>query len=173
MYSNYAILHIHYQNFLKKLLNIENNMKKVLAIASGGGHWVQLLRLLPAFKEHEITFVSTNEVFSNMVSPYTFYTVADSNRKSTMSILRSVVAVMRIVFKVRPDIIITTGAAPGLMFICVGKLMGAKTIWVDSIANVEKISMSGQIASKMADRTYTQWPELSNEKIIYSGNVIS
>jgi hypothetical protein len=31
--------------------------KKVLAVASGGGHWVQLLRLQPAFVHHKVTYV--------------------------------------------------------------------------------------------------------------------
>ena len=148
-------------------------MKKILAIASGGGHWVQLLRLMPAFKDHDVSFVSTNQVYEKMVHPHAFYTVKNSSRRSMLSVFRSSQAVLSIIMKVRPNIIITTGAAPGLMFILAGKLIGAKTIWVDSIANVEELSLSGRLAVKIADRIYTQWPELSTDKVIYSGNVIS
>ena len=72
----------------------------------------------------------------------------------------------------RPGVIITTGAAPGLMGIIIGRIFGAKTIWIDSIANVEKLSLSGRIAVKIADRVYTQWSHLSTNRVVYSGNLL-
>jgi UDP-N-acetylglucosamine:LPS N-acetylglucosamine transferase len=69
-------------------------------------------------------------------------------------------------------VIVTTGAAPGLFGIFIGKVLGVKTIWIDSIANVEKLSLSGKIASRMADRVYTQWEHLATPKIIYAGNIL-
>ena len=71
----------------------------------------------------------------------------------------------------KPDAIITTGAAPGLVFLLAGKLLGRKTIWIDSIANVEHLSASGRMASKFVSRTYTQWKDLATGKIQYAGNV--
>lgn len=146
---------------------------RVLAIASAGGHWIQLLRLKPAFKEHELIFMSTRQGFADTVEGYKFYKVPDSNRKNKLKLLKSAFSVTRLVLSIKPDVIITTGAAPGLMGLLVGKLVGAKTIWIDSIANVEKISMSGNIASKIADRVYTQWEHLAGNKILFNGNVLS
>lgn len=51
----------------------------------------------------------------------------------------------------RPDIVISTGAAPGFFALLFGKLLGARTIWIDSIANAEQLSVSGQKVKLFAD----------------------
>jgi hypothetical protein len=66
-----------------------------------------------------------------------------------------------IICKERPDIVISTGAAPGYLAIRVGKLFGARSVWVDSIANAEQLSMSGAMAGRYADLWLTQWPDLA------------
>ncbi|TLV03232.1 oligosaccharide biosynthesis protein Alg14 [Dyadobacter luticola] len=146
---------------------------KILAIASAGGHWVQLLRLKPAFEGHELIFVSTKTSFKETVKGHKFYSIPDASRWNKLKLIYSLICVFKIVFRSKPNIIITTGAAPGLMGIIAGKVIGAKTIWIDSIANVENLSMSGQIATSIADKSYTQWPDLSNSKVTFNGNVLS
>lgn len=146
---------------------------RVLAIASAGGHWVQLLRLIPAFGDQDIAFVSTDPKFGTTVKDYTFFSVPDANQREKFQLINCFFRVSRIVIRQRPRVIITTGAAPGLMGIIVGRLIGAKTIWIDSIANAEKISLSGKIAAYFADRVYTQWENLATDKIQFKGNVLS
>jgi UDP-N-acetylglucosamine:LPS N-acetylglucosamine transferase len=146
---------------------------KVLAIASEGGHWVQLLRLTPAFKNQELSFMSTNPDISATLKDYTYYRVPDANQGTKLKLIRCFFQVAWVILKHRPKAIITTGAAPGLMGIIAGKLIGAKTIWVDSIANAEELSLSGKIAGYFADRVYTQWANLETKKIIFKGNVLS
>jgi hypothetical protein len=50
--------------------------------------------------------------------------------------------VFLITYQFKPNIILTTGAAPGVLAVIVGKLRGPKNIWVDSIANVERLALS-------------------------------
>jgi hypothetical protein len=45
-------------------------------------------------------------------------------------------------------------------------------VWIDSIANVEQLSLSGKLAARVAGRTYTQWPHLATGAILYNGNVL-
>jgi UDP-N-acetylglucosamine:LPS N-acetylglucosamine transferase len=146
---------------------------KVLAIASAGGHWIQLLRLKPAFEDHELIFMSTKKSFADTVKDYKFYYIPDANRNDKLSLFRTIFRSFKLVMMIKPDIVITTGAAPGLMGLLAGRVVGARTIWIDSVANVEKLSMSGIIASKFADKVYSQWEHLSSEKILYSGSVIA
>jgi UDP-N-acetylglucosamine:LPS N-acetylglucosamine transferase len=61
----------------------------------------------------------------------------------------------------RPDVVISTGAAPGYFAIRAGKLLGARTIWVDSMANAERLSLSGRRVKSHADLWLTQWPHLA------------
>ena len=79
---------------------------------------------------------------------------------------------MSIVRKEKPDGVITTGAAPGLIVLFAAFLMGKQTIWVDSIANVNHLSLCGRVAKKFATKCYTQWEELGKDSVNFAGNVI-
>ena len=147
-------------------------MKKIVAIASAGGHWIQLLRLRPAFINDDVTFMCTKSSFGQMVEGYKYFTVPDANRREKFKLFYSFFLIIRKITKIKPDVIITTGAAPGLMALVAGKLIGAKTIWIDSIANGDNISLSGKLASKSADRVYTQWEHLTTSRIHFEGNVL-
>ncbi len=136
--------------------------KKILAVASGGGHWVQLLRLRPAFAGMSLEFISTNQGYASQVEQR-LYVVTDANMWEKVKLIKMFLQVAWILLKVRPDFVITTGAAPGYAAIMFGKLFGAKTIWIDSIANSEKLSSSGKKAKLWADVWLTQWPHLVDE----------
>ena len=139
-------------------------MKKLLAVASGGGHWVQLLRLAPAFAECEVVFVTVQEAYRADVEGHKFYSVSDATRQTKIRLIRTALELFWIVGKEKPDVVISTGAAPGYFAIVLGKLLGARTIWVDSIANVEQLSMSGKLAGRYAHLWLTQWPHLATKK---------
>lgn len=144
-----------------------------MAVASIGGHWVQLLRIArPMEKKFEMVYVSNHPKCATMVEGQKFYQTADFSRSDAWKLIPSFFKAIRIIWREKPDTIITTGAAPGLVFLLVGKLLRIKTIWIDSIANAEQLSASGRIASKFASRTYTQWEALANDRIFYSGNIL-
>ena len=64
--------------------------------------------------------------------------------------------------KERPDAVVTTGSAPGMICLALAKVLTrARTMWIDSIANCERLSSSGKRARFFADVWLTQWPELS------------
>jgi UDP-N-acetylglucosamine:LPS N-acetylglucosamine transferase len=135
--------------------------KAILAVASGGGHWLQLLRLKRAFEGHRVTFVSVNRETAADVAPARHFAVRDANRWDKVGLLVQLAKLSWIVLRVRPDVVISTGAAPGYFALRLGKLFGARTIWVDSIANAEEMSLSGRLAQRYADLWLTQWPEVA------------
>ena len=136
---------------------------KVLAIASGGGHWVQLLRLRPAFEGCDVVFATAKEGYRADVGDAEFRVIVDGNRSNKIRLLQSLWSVFSLLKKERPDVVISTGAAPGYFALKIGRLLGMKTIWVDSIANAEELSMSGAKAGDCADLWLTQWPHLARE----------
>jgi UDP-N-acetylglucosamine:LPS N-acetylglucosamine transferase len=148
--------------------------QKILAIASSGGHWVQLMRLSPAFVGADLIFVSTHPGYKDQVAGAVFHSVTDATRWEKMKLIKMAFEVRKIISVEKPDIIISTGAAPGLMAILWGRLLGKKTIWIDSIANVDRISMSGRIARPFTHLHLTQWEHLSNGiSTLFKGTVIS
>lgn len=146
---------------------------KVLAIASGGGHWVQLLRLRPALEGCDVVFATAKEGYRSDVGDAEFRVIVDANRSNKLRLLRSVWSVYALLRRERPDVVISTGAAPGYFALRLGRMLGIRTIWVDSIANAEELSMSGSKAGACADLWLTQWPHLARDGgPVFFGNVL-
>jgi len=156
--------------------------KRVLAVASGGGHWIQLLRLQPAWEGCQVTYVTTTDGFrTDLVAQAEakgqpapgYWVVAEANRKQKLRLLLQLLKLTWIVLVVRPHAIVTTGASIGYFAILLGKRLGAKCIWIDSIANAQELSMSGRMVGKYADLWLTQWPEIAAEDgPAYEGSVL-
>ena len=123
---------------------------------------MQLLRLRPAFEGHDVEYVSTNAGYQGDVASR-LYVVTDANMWQKLRLLKMFAQVAWIVIKRRPDIVVTTGAAPGFAAIMFGRLLGARTVWIDSIANSEELSGSGKQARHLATAWVTQWQHLSHE----------
>lgn len=147
--------------------------KKIFAVASIGGHWVQLLRIAkPMEKDYEVVYLCTHPKCATMVEGRKFYLIEDFSRWDAWKMTPSFVRMLGIILKERPKAIITTGAAPGLIGIMAGKMLFRKTIWIDSIANVPHLSASGRIALRFASKVYTQWKDLATPKVTFAGNIL-
>jgi hypothetical protein len=155
---------------------------RVMAVASAGGHWVQLLRLQPAWDGCDVTYVTTSPAFRDTVTAAAqargqarpgYRTVREANRWQKLRLVQQVLGVAWAVFRVRPDVIITTGASPGYFAIRAGKLAGARTVWIDSIANADELSLSGRRVGPHADLWLTQWAGLAKpEGPVFAGAVL-
>lgn len=146
--------------------------KRVLALSSTGGHWVQLLRLAPAFDGCDVHYATTTPDHRAEVERLCatrdqnlagYHVFADANRWQKLRLVRQLMGVAAIVLRVRPDVIVSTGASAGYFALRVGRLIGARGCWVDSIANAETLSMSGHLAGPHSDLWLTQWPHLAEE----------
>ena len=140
---------------------MKRSVNRVLAVSSGGGHWVELLRLRPAFEQQETIYVTVNETYQRDVAPSRFIVVRDATSWTPWAMLVLGLQMFSAVIRIRPSVVITTGAAPGLFGLVAGKLIGARTVWLDSIANVDELSRSGRLARRFADVWLTQWQHLA------------
>lgn len=66
----------------------------------------------------------------------------------------------RAALRIRPRLILTTGAGMALPFCLMGRLLGAHIVFVETMARVDSASSSGFILSRIAKRTLVQWPEM-------------
>ena len=81
--------------------------------------------------------------------------------------------IYRLLRRLKPDVVLSTGAAPGFFAVRLASLMGIRTVWVDSIANGEELSLSGQKAGRFVDLWVTQWEHLAKpDGPHYFGNVL-
>ena len=143
---------------------------RIVAVASAGGHWVQLMRLRAAWEGCDVTFVTTDPGLVGVLRQAAverceaapkMRIIIDGNRWQKRRLILQMLQILALMLWIRPSAVISTGAAPGYFALRIGKLLGARTIWVDSVANAEKLSLSGQKIGKYADLWLTQWEHLA------------
>jgi hypothetical protein len=119
------------------------------------------MRLRPAFEDQQVTYVTVHPDYALDVAGSRFFVINDATRWDKGGLVRMALRLFFIILRVRPQVVVSTGAACGYFGLRFAKLIGARTIWLDSIANVEELSMAGQLVRPYADLWLTQWPELA------------
>ena len=152
----------------------QTNKQKILAIASPGGHWIQLNKICkPLESQFDVVYITPGAQYSTKNKDQKILNITDASADSKLKLIPLVFQLLTIFIKERPTAIISTGAAPGAIAILLAKVLPIKTVWVDSIANVAKLSRSGKIIKNIADKVITQWEPLSDgHKITYQGSIL-
>lgn len=138
--------------------------KKICLVASAGGHLSQLLKLESVWEGYETFCVTTTDVTKKTLQQYgKVYVVGECNHKHPIKVIKVLFRSVKIVLKQKPDVIISTGAAVGCMICFLGKLLDAKIIWIDSITNINRLSLSGRMVRYIAHLFLVQWPKLAEQ----------
>jgi UDP-N-acetylglucosamine:LPS N-acetylglucosamine transferase len=148
---------------------------KICLAASAGGHTSQLLKIKESWDGHETFCVTTIEAIAELLQKYgKVYVVGECNRQHTLRIIAVLIRCLRVTLRERPSVVISTGAAVGCIMCFLGRLFSAKIVWLDSITNVERISLSGRMVRHIADLFLVQWPELAEkyDNVEYAGAVL-
>jgi UDP-N-acetylglucosamine:LPS N-acetylglucosamine transferase len=146
--------------------------KKVLAVASGGGHWAQMMLIRPVLDRYQTLFITTIPGLAEESGIKNVRLVPDCNKDRPLAVLSCILALIRQIASLRPDVILSTGAAPGILAISIGRLFGARTIWIDSLANAERLSLSGRLAQRLSHECLTQWEHLAGARVEYHGRLL-
>ncbi|MGA2069878.1 MAG: PssD/Cps14F family polysaccharide biosynthesis glycosyltransferase [Sedimentisphaerales bacterium] len=153
----------------------ERKILRICLVASAGGHLSQLLKLAECWNGYDTFCVTTKQIVKEQLQKYgNVYIVGECNRQNPFMAVRVFFRCFNVVRQERPDVVISTGAAPGLLMCLVAKLFGAKIVWIDSIANVEKLSLSGRLVRPLAELCLTQWEDVATRyaKVEYVGAII-
>lgn len=138
------------------------NKLSVIGVSSSGGHLIQLLAIEKNIDynfSHLITTVELKENFNNRES----IKVMDCNINQPIRLMISFFMLVKAIYSIKPTCIISTGAAPGGLALVIGKFFRCKTIWVDSIANTKKASLTGRLVRPFCDVWLSQWEEVALE----------
>lgn len=143
---------------------VENGGSKgvdVLLVCSAGGHLLQLLALESAWRDLSRAWVSfdKSDVCSLLASEQVFFAHGPTNR-NIPNLLRNIPLSWRLLRRLRPAVLVTTGAGIAVPFAWVARLLGSRVIYVESLARIDKPSLSCRLISPVATRVYVQWPEL-------------
>jgi len=154
-------------------MTAEAGRKRVLAVASAGGHFQQLMRMRPGYEAHDVHYITTLPGLADSFGASPSRLAPDCNADRPFRALACAGAMMWHVLRVRPHVVLTTGALPGVLALVCGRLVGARTLWIDSVANAEELSSSGRLARRIAHVTLSQWPAVAEaEGVRFEGSVL-
>ena len=159
-------------------------MQKILVVLGEGGHTTELLNLLNLMgEEYEYNYIVSRQdnLSEKQISlPGKVYRVSRPRGKDTPKVvaaLRTLLATVEtiwILIRVRPDAVLSTGPAIAVPAFLLGKLVGARTIFVETGSRVRSLSWTGRILYERADIFFVQWPQMQEKypNTVYAGRLI-
>ena len=147
---------------------------RVLLVSSGGGHWIEMSRLLPAFEGSRVAIATPDPAVAAVgYGAEKHYRIRDFSKDDWWRLPLAFAHLFCIVIASRASCVVSTGAAPGLVAIVAARLLGRRTLWIDSIANAARLSLSGRIAVHVSHATVSQWEHLAGYRgVEYWGSVL-
>lgn len=135
--------------------------KKICLVSSSGGHFEQLLMLKELNKKYDC-FIVTEKTKYNKNDKKIKYFLNQINRKEILFpiiFLRIFFKSLYILFKEKPDVIISTGVLSTIPMLFFGHLLKKKVIYIESFAKINSPTLTGKLVYKKhwADRFYVQW----------------
>jgi beta-1,4-N-acetylglucosaminyltransferase len=137
--------------------NDKGSKMKIALVCSHGGHITEILELMKAFEDHEIFFVTHDSLrASELKRAYTI----KSFEKNIVKFFSTLPLIFWILWREKPDIIISTGSEIAIPFFYIGRAIGIKTIFIESICRVKGPSFTGKIVYPVSDVFLVQWEQL-------------
>lgn len=154
----------------------EKNLKniKICLVGSSGGHLTHLYMLKDFWKDKERFWVTFDKEDANSIlnGERVYHCYFPTNRNIKNLIKNSFLAI-KLLHKERPDLIISSGAAVAVPFFYLGKLMGAKTIYIEVFDRIDKSTLTGKLVYPVTDKFIVQWEEMKKvyKKAINLGSI--
>ncbi|MDG6125252.1 UDP-N-acetylglucosamine--LPS N-acetylglucosamine transferase [Lactococcus lactis] len=134
---------------------------KIALVGSSGGHLTHLY-LLKKFWENEdrfwVTFDKTDA--KSILKEEKFYPCYYPTNRNVKNTIKNTILAFKILRKEKPDLIISSGAAVAVPFFWLGKLFGAKTVYIEIFDRIDKPTLTGKLVYPVTDKFIVQWEEL-------------
>lgn len=155
-------------------------MKKVIFVASSGGHLTEILKLEILFKNYEYMLVTEKtDLTKDLEKKYDnveFLKYGPNKNifKYIFGTISNTIKCLNIAFKFKPDTVVSTGAQIGGIMCLACKLIGSKVIYIESVARIDSLSGTAKNIYYFADKFYVQWQGLAKKykKAEYIGRLI-
>ena len=94
--------------------------------------------------------------------------------RNLRNLIRNTFLAVRVCIKIRPRAVVTTGAGVAVPFCYVGRLFGARIVFVESLSRITEASLTARLVHPVAHRFFVQWPTLQARfrKAEYHGSLL-
>ena len=134
---------------------------KICFVGSSGGHLAHLYMLKPFWKNKERFWVTFDkEDARSLLKDEKMYSVYYPSNRSIKALLINTWRALRILPKEKPDLIISSGAAPAIPFFWIGKLMGEKTVYIEVFDRIDAATIAGKLCYPVTDLFIVEWEEM-------------
>jgi UDP-N-acetylglucosamine:LPS N-acetylglucosamine transferase len=129
-------------------------------VGSSGGHLAQLMALRPVWQAYDRFWVTfpTEDARSLLAGERVYWCYHPTNR-NLKNLIRNTWLAMKVLRKERPTHLISTGAAVAVPFFYVGRLRGARLIWIETFDRIDTPTLTGRIIHPITQHVLVQWPD--------------
>ena len=148
---------------------------KISLVCSSGGHFLQLYSLRDFWKECDHFWVTfSKEDTNSLLKDERVYKAFSPTNRSIVNLIRNLRLSIKILFKEKPNLIVSTGAGVAVPFIWIARILNIKTLYIESLTRVKDLSLTGKLIYPVVDNLLVQWPELEKKykKAKFAGQVI-
>jgi UDP-N-acetylglucosamine:LPS N-acetylglucosamine transferase len=147
---------------------------ELMLVCSTGGHLLQLVGLRDAWQGHTRVWITHDHSDTRSLLDRETVVVAHyPTQRNLPNLARNLVLAWRVVRDLRPSVVLTTGAGVAVPFAWIGRLFGARVVYVESLTRVRTPSLSFRLIAPVASRAYAQWPELAARfRMRYAGSLV-
>ncbi|EME7160026.1 PssD/Cps14F family polysaccharide biosynthesis glycosyltransferase [Enterococcus faecium] len=134
---------------------------KICLVGSSGGHLTHLYLLKNLWEKEERFWVTFDKEDSrSMLKDERFFPCYYPTNRNIINLIRNSFLAIRILLKEKPDLIISSGAAVAVPFFYLGKLIGAKTIYIEVFDRIDAPTLTGKLVYPVTDKFIVQWDEM-------------
>lgn len=156
-----------------------SKLKKVVFIASSGGHLTQLLQLNPMFKDYDSYLITEKDTSTSTLEVdgvkllFFIPTRKEKILEYLLGNLNSLLLSIKYFLHIKPDVVVSTGAGISVYFCYIAKVFRKKIIFIETYAAINGKTTAGRIIYPIADRFYVQWENMKKfyPKSIYKGTL--
>jgi len=148
---------------------------KICIVCSAGGHFLEAFQLKPILKKHETLWVTfKKEDTMSLLKDENVFWAHYPTQRNLKNLVKNFILAYKMYKTTDIDMIISTGAGVAVSFFILAKLFKKKTIFIESIARIKNLSLTGGIIYRFSDLFLVQWPELQVKfpKAVYKGRLL-
>ncbi|MCO4644442.1 polysaccharide biosynthesis protein CpsF [Streptococcus infantarius subsp. infantarius] len=134
---------------------------KICLVGSSGGHLAHLNMLKPFWKDEERFWITFDkEDARSLLKDEKMYSCHFPTNRNLKNLIKNTFLAIKLLKKEKPDVIISSGAAVAVPFFYIGKLFGAKTVYIEVFDRIDKPTVTGKLVYPVTDKFIVQWEEM-------------